>query len=181
MTVGALAALRGHLTDSFRHSRMAIEQAAFAARVKRHPHLAMVWLKAGESDAAYKEYREKFSAGKLFPDDHALLRELGERCDDSSKQSHPSVYALAGQSKATNSEAGFSLDFNYFQLKAEDPSEPPRTFLWIVDTHFGILRLFEEVLADAIAHDKASWDVRRNGVDAKLAVHKERWKKVILR
>jgi len=35
LVVGALTALRGHITDSFRNSRMAIESAAFAARAKR--------------------------------------------------------------------------------------------------------------------------------------------------
>jgi hypothetical protein len=48
LTLGALAALRGHLHDSFMFSRKAIELCAFAARVKRHPHLAMVWLCAGD-------------------------------------------------------------------------------------------------------------------------------------
>ncbi len=49
--------------------------------MKRHPHLAMVWLCAGDSDAAYDTYREKFGPGKLFPEDHEILGKLWERYD----------------------------------------------------------------------------------------------------
>lgn len=104
LTVGVLAALRGHLTDSFRHSRMAIEQAGFAARVKEHPHLALVWMNAGQDETSYAKYREKFSTGKLFPDGHAVLEELGRRYDYASKLGHPSIYAMATQSRIKSDE-----------------------------------------------------------------------------
>ena len=39
---------------------MAIEQVAFAARVKRHPAFAAIWMKASENLDAYQEYRGKF-------------------------------------------------------------------------------------------------------------------------
>lgn len=180
LTLGALAALRGHLHDSFMLSRKAIELCAFAARVKRHSHLAMIWLCAGDSDAAYDAYREKFAPGKLFPEDHEILGKLGERYDHCSKLTHPSVYSLAGHIETERRANEVAFRFHYFQLKGSDPSEPAWTFFWIVDTHFGILRLFEEVFADAIAHDRPAWEIQRNGVDAKIGVHKERWKKVIL-
>jgi hypothetical protein len=180
LTIGCLAALRGHLTDAVRSTRIVLELAAFAARVKRHPHLAMVWLNAAKSDEAYAAYREKFATGKIFPDDHALLKEMGNRYDHASKLSHPSVYSMAGQTKSKMSETdGFELDFHYFELKDKDPSEPVRTFLWIVDTHFQVIRLYEEVLAEAIAHDRKAWDVKFNVADVRLAVHKNKWKDVV--
>jgi hypothetical protein len=52
LTIGALAVLRTHITDALRSGRMAIELAAFAARVKRQPDLAMVWLNAGQDEAS---------------------------------------------------------------------------------------------------------------------------------
>src|SRR5262249_55152091 len=85
LTLGTLATLRGHLTDAFSYARKAIELCAFAARVKKHPHLAMIWLCAADDDAAYARYREKFSPGKLFPQDHALLGKLSDRYDECSK------------------------------------------------------------------------------------------------
>jgi hypothetical protein len=48
LTLGALAAMRGHLNDSFMFSRRAIELCAFAARVKKHRYLSMVWINAGQ-------------------------------------------------------------------------------------------------------------------------------------
>ena len=85
LAVGALALVRGHLTDSFSYARKAIELCAFAARVKRHPHLAMVWLSAGRDDASYEKYREKFSGDKLFPKDHTILEKLRKAYDHCSK------------------------------------------------------------------------------------------------
>ncbi len=179
LAIGCLAALRCHLTDSSRSSRAAIEQAAFAARIKRHPRLALVWLNAGQSDDAYAEYREKFSGSKIFPDDHAVLKELGERYDFCSKLGHPSVYSMASQTKVTTTDAAVNIQFNYFQVKKNDPTEPTQTFLWLIQTHFMLLRLFEDVLSDAIAHDRAAWELRRNQVEASFLVHKEKWKKIL--
>ncbi len=179
LTLGALAALRGHLTDSFSFARKAIEFCAFAARVKKHPHLAMVWLRAADGEAAYEKYREKFSPGKLFPEDHVVLGELGDRYDQCSKRFHPSIYSVASHIKVERTSTDFNMTFDYFELKDTDPSEPVRTFLWIIDTHFGIVRVFEEVLADVVAHDRKKWEVRRNAVDGKIGVHKARWKAII--
>jgi len=116
LTLGALASLRGHLTDSFSFARKAIEFCAFAARVKKHPHLAMVWLLAGDDDAAYERYREKFGPGKLFPEDHAVLGELGNRYDICSKRFHPSIYSVASHIKVEPTSTELNMTFNYFEL-----------------------------------------------------------------
>jgi hypothetical protein len=87
---------------------------------------------------------------------------------------------MAGQTRAENTESHFKVDFNYFELSPGDRSEPVRTFLWIVDTYLLVLRLFDEIFVEVIAHDRAAWDVRRNGVEAKLTLHKVKWKDVVL-
>jgi len=151
LVVGALTALRGHITDSFRNSRMAIESAAFAARVKRDPGLATVWLNAGHDDAAYKEYRNQFS--KLFAGDDPVLRELGSRYDDCAKQGHPSVYAFAGHTKIEQTPTDLLVQFEYFQMRS-DASEPVRTYLWILTTHLLIVSSY-----------RTSWRERSNTID----------------
>ncbi len=177
LTIGALTLLRGHLTDSFSYARQAIELCAFAARVKRNADLAMVWLNAGDSDAAYKEYRKKFSPGELFPEDDAILRELRERYDFCSKQFHPSLYSLARRIETEQIDEGFKINFGYFEL---DREEPICTLLWTLDTHFRILGVFEDVYSEIIAYDRARWDVRRNAVEGKLLGQKAKWKAVCL-
>jgi len=172
LVVGALTALRGHITDSFRNSRMAIESAAFAARVKRDPGLATVWLNAGHDDAAYKQYRNQFS--KLFAGDDPVLRELGSRYDDCAKQGHPSVYAFAGHTKIEQTPTDLLVQFEYFQMRS-DASEPVRTYLWILTTHLLIVRLLSNVMARALEHDRHRWDLQFNSFEAKLEVHKVRW------
>lgn len=67
LTMSVLAALRGHIMDALRDTRLAIEFGAFAARVKRNPGLALVWLNAGTADDAYAAYRKQFKTSNLFP------------------------------------------------------------------------------------------------------------------
>ena len=182
LTIGSLATLRAHIADALRGGRIAIEVAAFAARVKRQPDLALVWLNAGQGDDAYERYRRIFSGQKMFPEEDPVLAELGRRFDTTSKLTHPSVYALAEHSRITRTDRRLDIQFHYFPVKGDDPSEPTRTFLWTVDTHFGVLRVFENVLGELLsADDRRTWDLRRNGVDGKLLTHKARWKEIILR
>jgi len=172
LVTGIADCLRCHLADTSGKTRMAIEQAAFAARVKRHPHLAKVWLDAGHDETAYDEYREKFR--KLFPDDHALLRVLGERYDMCAKQTHPSIYSFAGRSKVEQSDRHYTLKFEYFQAE-RDGSEPVRTFFFILNTHMLIVNVFREVLADAIVDDAKALELRANAVEAKYVAHLRGW------
>jgi hypothetical protein len=181
LVVGALALLRGHVNDSFHFSRKAIELCAFAARVKKHPHMAMIWLQAWRSPDAYNAFREKFSPGKLFPQDHAILGKLYDRYDFASKFIHSSVYSTARHIQVVHeTPSSFHLDFDYFQLKETDRSEPAGTFLWIIDTHFGILRVFEGVLDAVINSNRQRWDVSRNYVDSKIGMHKAKWQPILL-
>jgi hypothetical protein len=180
LTLGALALLRGHLSDSFYFARKAIELCAFAARVKKHPHLAWVWLRAGDNRTSYEKYREKFSPGKLFPEDHTVLGILYDRYDLCSKHSHPSIFSLAGQIETKQTATKFSIKFNYFELDSKDSSEPIRTLLWAVDTHFLILKVFEEILADVIVDVRTTWEIKRNAVEGKIILHRDKWKSVFM-
>ena len=176
LVMGSLAVLRCHLTDSFYSVRKAIEYCAFAGRVKKHPHLAMVWLNAATDEKTYKDYREKFSPGKLFPQDDAILGQLSKRYDQCSKMAHPSIFSLSRHITVHSTEKIFNIDFGYFDIKPKDPSEPFRTFLWIVDTHFGIVRVFERLFSEAIAQTKQQWVGQRNAVDQKVGVYKAQWR-----
>jgi hypothetical protein len=165
LVTGALACFRGHITDAYASTRMAIEQSAFAARVKRHPHLAPIWQDAGHGEAAYEEYREKFK--KLFPQDNAKLRELGTRYDICAKRTHPSIHSFAGRSTVEETERHYRLKFDYFQVN-DDGSELVGTFLWLLNTHIFIAAVF--LVADARAYG-----VQANAVEAKLASHMAGW------
>lgn len=147
LVIGALSILRGHLNDSFIFARKAIEHCAFAARVVKHPHLATIWVKAGDNDESYKKYREKFSPGKIFPDDHQALGELYNRYDLCAKFSHPSIYSFAGHLGTNIHREKIQFTMEYFQLRNNDPSEPIRTLLWTIDTHSKILNVFLEQLS----------------------------------
>ncbi len=182
LTIGSLAALRGHITDALRDCRLAIEACGFAAHIKRNPALARDWLDAGTSDAAYVAYRKKFGSGKkLFPSGLRQFQVLANRYDLTSKLGHPSIYKMAAHTKYKRTATALEIHFHYFEVRPDDLSEPPRTFLFVIDTHFRLLRVFEDVLAKAIAHDRARWDLRITTIDAKLDGHKEKWRRVCAR
>ena len=178
LTVGVLSALRGHVPDALRGTRMAIELCAFAACVKRNPALAVDWLNAGTSDAAYEVYRRKFTTSKLFPRGLREWKELKDRYDIAAKLSHPSVYMMAGHARYRRTPTALNMEFHYFPLRHDDASEPTRTFLWIIDTHLKILHAFEDVLRQAIVSDRARWNLRITTIDAKLDGHKQKWEQV---
>lgn len=180
LTIGSLAALRGHTTDALRSGRMAIELAGFAARVTTYPDLAMPWIEAGDSEAAYERYLKLFSSGKIFPDDDRVLRELRNRFDTTSKLSHPSIYALSQHFQIVKTESAAEIKFHYFPVE-KNGTEPARTFFWTVDTHFGVLRVFVDVLAKPLESDRAAIDVRMTGIEVKLTAHKNRWREALLR
>lgn len=179
LVMGCLAILSGNLSDSFQYTRKAIELSAFAARVKRHPHLAEIWQKADDNDDAYEEYRKKFSPGKLFSEDNKILGDLYTRYDECSKITHSSIVSLAQNVEINETEKGIETSFQFFGVRADDHSEPARTYLWTIDTHFKIIQIFEDVFSNNIKPDLSTWEIRRNTMEAKLAVHKERWKPIV--
>lgn len=179
LTLAALAAMRGHINDSFYFCRKAIEACSFAARIKRNPKLATDWVRAVEDDCSYEKFREKFSGGKLFPKGHSLLTVLKERYSLCCKMTHPSIISFGRHLDVQQGQTQYRLKFDYFQLTDSDPSEPIRTVLFIADTHLGILRVFEEILAPVVNHERKKWEIYLNAVDAKIGTHKNTWKTTI--
>ena len=48
-----------------------------------------------------------------------------------------------------------------------------------LDTHKRILKKFAEILAGEIKTNVTVWELRFNSVEAKLEVHREKWKAVV--
>ncbi|MFQ5902988.1 MAG: hypothetical protein ACE5JO_04795 [Candidatus Binatia bacterium] len=69
--------LRGHLTEFLPMIRGAIESAAYAHKIRRHPNLAEIWLRREERRG---EFNAAFRRGgierQLFPEDEPLVRTL---------------------------------------------------------------------------------------------------------
>ncbi|MBM3569206.1 MAG: hypothetical protein FJX46_10700 [Alphaproteobacteria bacterium] len=179
LVLGALAALRGHINDSFFYSRRAIEFCAFASAVSREPKLIDIWKDAGRDRPAYNKYLRTFRSEKLFPEGHRFLKDLQSRFDTASKYAHPSPYAFAGRVATDSRDIELSLTFDYFQVGDQDPSEPVRTMLWLLNTHLMVIFVFEEFLGDAPGKDKDAWVKRREAAIALLTQQQKTWAKVI--
>jgi hypothetical protein len=175
LLIGSLTLLHGYRGNSLLFLRGAIEACAFAAQIRRKPELADVWLNAGDSADAYKRYKGQFKA--LFPKNDALLQELYERYDRCSQVIHSSLYSMAGHFSYPGDEEKMVLRFNLFDLPGDH--NIVSSLYFALDTHKRILKKFAEVLAGEITANTTVWELRFNSVEAKLDVHREKWKAVV--
>jgi hypothetical protein len=174
-TLGILTLMRAHRADAALPLRRAIESCAFATRIRKHPHLAKVWLDGATGKTEYEKYREKF-AKNLFPTDDSLLSDLGRRYDYASKIMHSSIYGAAGHFSFPDGPEGMTLRF--FDMPGDHSLIT--SFYDTVDTHKRILRAFGISLRPNVESNQFdAWEVRLNSVEAKLDVHREEWKKVV--
>jgi len=157
LLTACLALLRGSQSDAFTDTRLAIESGAFVRRVLLHPHLAHTWLNASDSSENYRNYRENFSSGKLFPKDNRYLRELYVRYDYCSKQSHPSLHALTGRLASQASSDAQTLRLLHFDLEGQPVHQVRATLLWVLDTHLGILKALYEAFQKLPGFDFSEW------------------------
>ena len=173
--IGAITLLRGYRGNSLLYLRNAIEACAFAAHIRRTPTLSDVWLNAGANQDAYRTYKKHFKA--LFPKNEPLLQELYERYDRCSQIIHSSLYSMAGHFSYPDDEEGMSLRFNLFDLPGDHSIVSSLYFA--LDTHKRILNKFADVLAEEIKANVKVWEIRFNSVEAKLDVHREKWKPIV--
>ena len=175
------SAFRGHLSEAIASTRGAIEQCGFAARIRRHPHLARVWLDAGLDEEHYEKYRTKFGPSKLFPADNVVLTELYSRYDLCSKLSHPSIYSVGGQFKPMMDQGVPTLTFEFFDSKSDDEKEPAATLLWVVDTHYGIIKVLLSTLEDLSGFSDRTRDEELAKFQAHLDYEKKKWEPILLK
>lgn len=177
LLLGCVNLLRGYQGNSLRVLRSAIEACAFAARMKKHPHLVDVWLNAVDSDADYKTFRDKFTGKNLFPADDQLLQELYSTFSHCSQMIHNSVYSMAGNFSFRRDGTQQHINFNIFDLP--DGPAIAAALYFTLDTHRRILTKFSQVLTDHIQANATAWSVRFNAVEAKLDFHRAKWEAVI--
>lgn len=173
---GAMLLLRTYLSLAVYTTRSAIESCAFACRIASHEHLAHVWIDAGDSGEAYERYRNKFGVSKLFPKGDEMLRELYSRYDHASSMCHPSLYAAVGRYRWDKEKE--VINYGLCEVSPDDPGEPARTFIWIIDTHVKILSLLRERLEDLLVIDETQWKSLLGALTVEFRRIKAAWKVV---
>jgi hypothetical protein len=103
-----------------------------------------------------------------------LLQQLYERYDRCSQVIHSSLYSMAGHFSYPGEEKEMVLRFKLFDLPGDHSIVSGLYFT--LDTHKRILKKFAEVLAREIETNATVWELRFNSVEAKLDVHREKWK-----
>jgi hypothetical protein len=174
LTLGMLTLFRGYWNDSQIHLRKALETCAFTARMRKHPHMARVWIQAGNDEEAFEKFRDKFV--KLFPDEDPQLKTLGKHYDLCSKAMHSGIFGVA----------------HYFAHRDRRPSAPSidvfdvgtnaklvATFMTSVSVHLIMLRVFERLLT-AYAGDRIGpWVTQLGAVEEKFRYKRKYWQPLI--
>jgi len=143
-------------------TRIAIESCAYVYRIKTCPQLAEVWINANISNQKYKEFRKMFQTRYLFPSAHPIMNELYKRYDDCSKMAHANIISLASKLKPQIEKESLSLELDFFEYDRVDADNVIKWFFYIIDTHIGILQVFDEILKDIIEYDRKKWLINLN-------------------
>ena len=175
-----LDVLACQLTDAMGPTRRAVELAGFAGLIARDSSLAQTWMLATDREDAYGLYRSAFKTGRVFPKEgEELLQRLYRRYDRCSKQLHGSIYSVASRMTISQSARELSVEWQSFECSEADRSEPATSFLYVIDTHMGILELFAGLYREQLGPRWPAWEVRFHPLQAKVHAHIERWRPLI--
>jgi hypothetical protein len=176
LTLGILTLLRGHRGDSWLHLRKALETCAYAAKMGKHPHMARVWIQAGNDEKAFEKFREKFI--KIFPDEDPRLKKMGEHFDRCSKAMHSSIYGMAAYFAAhvsKGSPSGAGLDIFDVRSNAISVGE----FMVTVDIYLVMLRVFEGLLKPYAGDRLKDWTEQLTALEVKFRDKHKHWTPVV--
>ncbi len=166
LAVACLSSMQGRMSDSAMQTRRAIEGCAIARICLEDDSAAKSWLESPLHDR--KDVRTRFSAKKLFPEGCAGLAELGTRFDTCSAITHASLHSISTAFLAMDPD-NEGLGFRHFEVV--HPSEIITRYLWVIDTHIQILRVFERMFT---AHLDDRWRKECDDVAERVDRHKAR-------
>jgi len=174
------SAFRGHFSDSLILLRIAIEACACAYRIKKRSHLAKVILESVNSNQKYKEYINKFKTSELFPAQliHPIMNELHKRYKECSKRAHSNIVSMALSIKFPINHNKL-IEKDYFEYNKAGPTGVAWHLFYIIDTHIGILQIFDEVFKDIIDFNRKNWLINLKQVKNKTSLHIKNWPELI--
>lgn len=186
-----LTAMRGHISDSTKYSRRAIESAAFACEVFRRPKHAKIFLELcdGETDeeqkANEKEYTDNFKAFQKVEGNRKYLgNDLVARYEEQCLFVHPSYLSLNMQASDKQTVDDDNKVVNLRSFFLTDVREE-RHFDHLAIHMINQLQLFRtiisaiETLVDKVKQVKFSEDLKKeiSEFDAKFMNLKAQWLK----
>ncbi len=134
--IGILSILKGHINDSYYFNRKAIECCTFAQRINKSPENSDYWLNAPDD---YTKYKKRFE--KLFDLSNPIFSELFNRYNTCCKLTHPSIYSITNHFEKNGKE----INFKYFQVDNTNIEMLVTVFLWTINTHVYIIKVFIEI------------------------------------
>jgi hypothetical protein len=156
LILGTMTMLRGHVTDSARYSRRAIEVAAFAIEIFKDDDSANLWLSMGTSGRAMDRYRSRFPAHKIVEKHTSVLgKQVSELYASYCLFVHPSFGSLVNQTRFT-SDRGHQ--FHFFEIGSEHQMNYlAMQFFILLDAHVRILLAMVELVKPYPGFDYERW------------------------
>ena len=175
LVVGSLALLRGHVTDSTKYTRRAIEAAAFVVEMFKYNESAKRWMEVGVGKKAMEKYRSRFQASKVVENHTTVLtKEVINLYEQYCLFVHPSYASMVQQ--ASLKEDRIST-FAYFEVQTERQfNYLALAFFMLTDTHLRILKSLRDLLASAgINFDFVGWDEAMSSYARKGLEQRMKW------
>jgi len=156
LIMGTMTMMRGHVTDSARYSRRAIEVAAFAIEIFKDDHSANLWLSMGTSGRAMDRYRSRFPAHKIVEKHIDILgKPVTELYESYCLFVHPSFGSIVNQTSFTR-ERGHQ--FHYFEIGSDHQMNYlAMQFFILLDAHIRILHALVDLIKPYPGLDLERW------------------------
>ena len=135
--------------------------------MEKHPHMARVWIEAGNDEKAFERFRKKFV--KLFPDDDPPLKMLEEHYDRCSKVMHSSVFGVAHYFAHNRNTASIDI----FDVGTN--AKLVATFMTSLSLYLVMLGVFQRLLAPYGGKTIAPWAERLDAVKKKFEIKHAYW------
>jgi hypothetical protein len=164
LVTSCLSCMQGRITDSYIQSRRALEACAIAKICAADQEAALLWLSTTMKQRA--PLRKRFSKANMFPVGDELLAHLGELFDFCSAVTHASLHSICA-GFVRNKSQDKRIELAHCEIL--HPADLLTTFLWTVDTHMRILRVFETILRPYI---EQTWRTEFDHAAERIERHK---------
>jgi len=178
LLMGCLTLLRGHVTDSSKDTRRAIEIIAFAFEIFGNAESGKRWMEIGVSRGSMKRYLSRFQAWQVVQNhEKQLSKDLVDLYEQYCLYVHPSYGSMVQQASLKEDRRHV---FEYFETQNDRQlSYLALSLFRILDTHIRIIKSLRDFLeSNSIKVDFITWDQTVSACATKHFNERARWKSV---
>lgn len=180
--------VKGYFESAYKETRVAIEMAAIAYRIKTDKRCHEIWLQYMKDKDSYEKFRDIFHESKIFcrnvkdckrTDQIKKLHKLDERFKFCSRFAHVNPQSMAARMLFEDDSEFFKFTATVTSVNNEDQLQLILHWLWTMGTHMHVVDFFASMLSEFIK-DQVEWNSKLSVVTEILNCHKNKWEDQIV-